>query len=99
MSSPTRYVRGQWKTVCDICGQRYLSSELKKRWDGLMACPRDWELRQPQDFVRAKPDIQAVPWARPEATTYVFVTDNPASLVTIATRVLDGSPLNSTSLG
>jgi hypothetical protein len=31
-----------------------------------MVCDSDWEPRQPQDFVRAKIDIQAVPWSRPE---------------------------------
>lgn len=33
-----------------------------------MVCPQDFELRHPQDFVRAKPDIQSVPWTRPEPT-------------------------------
>lgn len=31
-----------------------------------MVCPNDWEARHPQDFLRAVPDHQAVPWARPE---------------------------------
>lgn len=72
MSSPTRYIKGQWKAVCDVCGFRFDSSQLKPRWDGLMVCSNDWEPRQPQDFVRAKADIQAVPWARPESVTYTF---------------------------
>lgn len=76
MSSPTRYVKGQWKTVCDVCGMRYDSSQLQMRWDGLMVCNKDWEPRQPQDFVRAKVDIQAVPWTRTESTDYTFVIDS-----------------------
>lgn len=63
--APIRYVRGDWKTVCDVCGKYYLASALTKRWDGLMVCSSDFEIRQPQDFVRAKIDIQAVPWSRP----------------------------------
>lgn len=73
MTSPTRYVKGSWKAVCDSCGQRFLSSQLRKRWDGLMVCPKDFEVRHPQDFVRAKVDIQAVPWARPESEDYQFI--------------------------
>jgi hypothetical protein len=73
MSSPTRYVKGDWKTVCDACGQRFLASDLRKRWDGLMVCERDFELRHPQDYVRAKIDIQAVPFSRTESTDYQYV--------------------------
>lgn len=64
--APIQYVKGDWKAVCDSCGRRFLASSLKKRWDGLMTCPDDYEQRNPQDFVRAKQDIQAVPWSRPE---------------------------------
>ena len=67
-----RFVPGDWNAVCDICAQKYKSSQMKKRWDGLMVCPNDWEPRHPQDFLRAVPDRQAVPWSRPE-TPDVFV--------------------------
>lgn len=67
-----RFVAGQWNFVCDVCGQKYKSGDGKKRWDGLMVCPNDWEPRHPQDFLRAVPDRQAVPWSRPE-TPDVFV--------------------------
>lgn len=61
-----RYVPGNWNAICDVCAQKYKASELKKRWDGLMVCPNDWEARHPQDFLRAVPDRQAVPWSRPQ---------------------------------
>lgn len=73
MSSPTLYRKGDWKAVCDGCGQRFLASALRKRWDGLMVCSKDYETRQPQDFVRAKIDIQAVPFTRPESTEYTYL--------------------------
>jgi hypothetical protein len=31
-----------------------------------MCCDDDWEIRQPQDFVRGVPDTQIAPWLRPE---------------------------------
>lgn len=55
---------GDWNSICDICGFKYKASEMKKRWDGLMVCEFDWEMRHPQDFIRAVPDDQAVPWVR-----------------------------------
>lgn len=67
-----RFVAGEWNAICDVCAQKYKSGEMKKRWDGLMVCPNDWEPRHPQDFLRAVPDRQAVPWSRPE-TPDVFV--------------------------
>lgn len=67
-----RFLSGQWNAICDVCGQKYKSGEMKKRWDGLMVCPHDWETRHPQDFLRSMPDRQAVPWSRPE-TPDVFV--------------------------
>ena len=41
---------------CDICGMDIYASDSKKRWDGLIVCSDDWEMRHPQDFVRARKD-------------------------------------------
>lgn len=38
-----------------------------------MCCPQDWEIRQPQDFVRGVVDKQTTPWVRDEAQD-IFVT-------------------------
>ena len=73
MAAPTRYVKGDWKVLCDACGRSFLSTDLRKRWDGMMVCSRDWETRHPQDFVRAKIDIQASPWTRPQSSdTFIY---------------------------
>ena len=52
MSYIPRYDKGDWIADCDVCGRKYKASELTQRWDGLMCCDDDWEIRQPQDFVR-----------------------------------------------
>jgi hypothetical protein len=87
-----RYDKGDWIADCDVCGRKYKASVLRQRWDGLMCCPDDWEIRQPQDFVRGVPDTQIAPWLRPEPNdSFVPVTTaqwlvtwitNAASLVT-----------------
>jgi hypothetical protein len=60
------YKRGDWNTVCYVCGFKRKASEMKLRWDGVYCCKQDWEIRQPQDFVRGVPDEQAPPWTQPE---------------------------------
>ena len=65
MKAPS-WSNGNWKADCDVCGRTYKASELQMRWDGLMCCPQDWEIRQPQDFVRGVADNQLAPWTRPE---------------------------------
>ena len=66
MSYTPRYDKGDWIADCDVCGRKYKASKLRQRWDGLYCCPQDWEIRQPQDFVRGVPDNQLAPWTRPE---------------------------------
>jgi hypothetical protein len=34
--------------LCDICGQRYRLTDLKKNWKGFMVCSRDYEPKEPQ---------------------------------------------------
>lgn len=67
MSYKANYDKGNWKSICDSCGRVYKASDLRKRWDGLLVCPQDWEIRQPQDFVRGVLDTQTPPWVRTES--------------------------------
>lgn len=62
----TYFKLGSWNVTCDVCGFRFKADKLRKRWDGLMTCSKDWEPRHPQDFLRGVPDKQSVPWSRPE---------------------------------
>jgi hypothetical protein len=68
VSYQSRWDSGDWITICDACGKKYKASQLRKRWDGLMVCSYDFEIRQPQDFVRGAVDKIAIPWARTEAS-------------------------------
>lgn len=62
------YVSGGWNVICDSCGKKIKASEAKQRWDGLIVCPNDFEMRQPQDFVKARADKITVPFTRPRPT-------------------------------
>jgi len=66
MAKETYYKKGDWNAICDVCGFKFKASQLRKRWDNMRVCSDDWEERQPQDLLRARPDDQSVPWTRPE---------------------------------
>ncbi len=59
---------GSWNVLCDCCQWKYKAEELRKQWDGLMTCVFCYEKRNPQDFVRGRPDGHALPFTRPEGT-------------------------------
>lgn len=57
----------KYNAICDSCGWKRKSTEMRQRWDGLMVC-RDtcWESRHPMDFYRTRNDTHKLPWTRPE---------------------------------
>jgi hypothetical protein len=57
---------GEWNAICDVCGYKFKASMLRKRWDGLMVCNQDYELRHPQDFLRVPLERVSPPWVRLE---------------------------------
>jgi len=71
MGQADYYAEGDYNAVCSRCGSKFKMSMLRKHWQGMMRCPTCWEPRQPQDFVRATPDVQTPPWVQPwPAPTY-----------------------------
>ena len=63
---------GDWNAVCSMCGRKRKASQMTRNWQGLYRCFVHNEPRQPQDFVRAVPDIMAVPWSQPPVEQFVF---------------------------
>lgn len=66
------FILGDSKATCDCCGFDFKQSQLKKRWDGAMVCSADFELRHPQDSLKARPERNNVKDARP-APEYRFL--------------------------
>jgi hypothetical protein len=60
------YKPSEHLAICDSCGYRFHSSELRKDWRGFMVCKKDYEPRHPQDFVTSSPDKISVKDPRPE---------------------------------
>lgn len=55
-----------YNAICDVCGFKFKASMLSKRWDGLMVCRHDYEMRHPMDFYTTRNDTHLLPWTRPE---------------------------------
>lgn len=67
------YISGEWNLICDVCGKKIKAHKARHRWDGLVVCEKDYETRQPQDFVKARVDKITVPFLRPRPTdTFTF---------------------------
>lgn len=45
---------GNWKVTCHVCGFWYPSDEIRKRWDGVLVCPKDYETRHPQTLIKIR---------------------------------------------
>jgi hypothetical protein len=68
MSYKPGWRAGRWSAICDVCGFRFHSDQLHKRWDGLEVCKKDLEPRHTLDFIRAFKEKITPEWVRPEAT-------------------------------
>lgn len=60
------YKKGAWSVICDVCGFEFKSDEVRKRWDGLIVCDKDFEHDHPQKYIRARTDPKPVPFVRAE---------------------------------
>lgn len=70
----TYYKAGTWNVICQVCGRKYKSDQIRKRWDGLLVCDEDYENRHILDFLRAHPEMGSVPYASQENTDeFIFV--------------------------
>jgi hypothetical protein len=68
MDGRNYYAPGQWNGLCDRCNAKTKSGNLKQDWQGFIVCPSCYEVRHPQDFIRAKMDKMVVPFTRPRGT-------------------------------
>lgn len=62
-----KYIAGDHKVLCDLCGLTYMRSETKLQWDNLLACTDCYSPKHPQLNIRGKADRQNVDIARPES--------------------------------
>lgn len=67
------FISGEFNVTCDVCSKKMKAHEAKHRWDGLIVCKDDWEMRHEQDFVKAKTDKITIPFQRPNYNPEYYV--------------------------
>ena len=88
MGSSDKFVLGEWNVICDTCGFKYKSSQLRKTWEGWWVCEKCFESRHPQDFVRGKVDKQRVPWTAPDSAYSYETTTTKTTAGTVGDTTL-----------
>jgi hypothetical protein len=70
------YITGSYNynALCDVCQFKFKASQLRKRWDGLMVCDKDWELRHPLDFYQTRNDTHKLPFIRSDNMIFLEPT-------------------------
>jgi len=66
-------ILGNYNALCDSCGRKFKALDLQKRWDGLMVCAEDYELRHESDFLRVQKEKITVPFSRPYPAADVYI--------------------------
>ena len=63
--SKNYYLSGEFNVICDRCSKKIKAHQSKHEWTGFIVCGGCYEVRHPQDFVRARQDKISVPFIRP----------------------------------
>ena len=95
---------GDWNVNCSMCGRKIKASSAVQNWQGQWRCQQHNEPRQPQDFVRAVPDIQTPPFVQIRNDSFVSISEcitieswgdtTPLDLLQLAIATEDGIPLS-----
>ena len=64
----TRYIHGDFNIICERTGSKIKRSQARKEWNNKIVRKESFEERHPMDFLRTRPDHQAVEDARSEET-------------------------------
>ena len=65
------YKDGDVLMESDLTGRIMYASESRKLWNGLFCHRDEYEERNPQDFIKARPEREAFKEARPRQTQYL----------------------------
>jgi len=70
---------GNWKVACHRCGFWYPSSDIRREWTGILACPSCFETRHPQTLIKIRPETAVPDFVSKDPTD---VTNGICSIVT-----------------
>lgn len=67
------YKQGTWNIVCYVCGKKYKADEVKRRWDDVYVCKKDYERRHDQELLRVEPEHNNVSFVRAYPLNDTFI--------------------------
>lgn len=62
---------GQHLMQSDLSGRVFYSGDARKLWNGMICHKDEYEARNPQDFIRAKPERRSVLDVRPRNIEFI----------------------------
>lgn len=69
-----------FNVICQVCRKKIKASESLKRWDNLIVCSEDYEMRHPADLPLPRiPEERKLPFTSPEGVN-VEITTTPHAL-------------------
>lgn len=86
----SHYKSGTWNYICPVCGFLYKADEVRRRWDGVYVCNKDWEPRHESEFLRPRGEHNHVTFVNEDAEATITIT---TSVTEITVTVLDESDL------
>ena len=66
-----RFKDGDYLVTSDLTGRVIYASESRKLWNGLICHKSEYETRNPQDFIKAKPERKALLDVRPRNVQFL----------------------------
>lgn len=72
-----KYKDGQYLVESDLTGRICYSEDIRKLWNGLLCHKDEFEIRNPQDFILARPERQPMREVRPRSVEFLTEPVNP----------------------
>lgn len=66
---------GTWAVNCEVCGFRFPSDKIKKRWDGVLCCEKDWETRHPQTLIKIRGETAVPAFVNKDPDVFLLYCD------------------------
>lgn len=66
---------GTWAVNCMVCGFRFPSDKIRKRWDGLYVCDKDYESRHPQTLIKVRGETAVPDFVNEDPVVEILVCD------------------------
>lgn len=75
-----KYIPGDYLIIDDLTGETIRRSEAVTLWNNQITHKKNYEIRNPQDFLRARPEREPFKEVRPRVTEFITEDITPDDL-------------------